>query len=62
MATFDGGSRTARGVDIAAGSTVLWLGDPPGRGEWRRVRTLTRTFPSGATARAAEAWAARTAL
>eukprot|EP00974_Lingulodinium_polyedra_P126196 11197392-Lingulodinium_polyedra.AAC.1 len=61
MVTFDGGSRTVQGRDVAAGAAVVWArqdSDAP----WQRVLTLTRAIPCGATARAAEAWAAAAAL
>eukprot|EP00974_Lingulodinium_polyedra_P084302 8161968-Lingulodinium_polyedra.AAC.1 len=59
MATFDGGSRTAIGHDVAAGSAVVWRRV---RGERTQPFTMTKAFPEGAATKSAEAWADRMAL
>eukprot|EP00974_Lingulodinium_polyedra_P038777 3715042-Lingulodinium_polyedra.AAC.1 len=55
MVTFDGGSRTVDAHEVAAGAAVLWVWV---QGQWTRRLAWTKAFPDGATARAAEAWAA----
>eukprot|EP00974_Lingulodinium_polyedra_P096190 9325001-Lingulodinium_polyedra.AAC.1 len=61
MVTFDGGPRTVRVRGVVAGAAVVWA-RPEEDAPWRRVLALTRAAPCGASARAAEAWAAGAAL
>eukprot|EP00974_Lingulodinium_polyedra_P063659 6146047-Lingulodinium_polyedra.AAC.1 len=61
MFTFDGGSRSVQGHDVAAGAAVLWTRAGPSE-PWTRRMTTTRAVPSGADPRTAEALAAGAAL
>eukprot|EP00974_Lingulodinium_polyedra_P033913 3260974-Lingulodinium_polyedra.AAC.1 len=61
MITFDGGSRSVRGHQVAAGAVVLWTRSGPSV-PWTRRMTITSAVPSGAGPRTAEALAAGAAL
>ena len=60
LVTFDGGARTVRGWDVAAGAAVLWRSGPTGGRE--PAVTYTWLLPGGADSQEAEAWGARAAL
>eukprot|EP00974_Lingulodinium_polyedra_P089350 8663780-Lingulodinium_polyedra.AAC.1 len=61
MITFDGGSRSVLGHQVAAGAAVLWARSHPSE-PWAKRMTITRAVPSGADPRTAEALAAGATL